>query len=228
MNSPLIRRVAAGLAAVAAAAAPLAAAVPASAATSTAVQRLGMQLATPGGATMGSYAGVKVYTYAGVRCTLNGNEDTAKTNTAGGWMGWTFKVNTAGTFTMKVWCVKGADGAALSKPLTASDPALVKTWKTDVTYTGQGATWTGPTIRLPRAQHRFSYTYHCTTGAGGFESGLAVMWSGKTVIDASVHYGMSGASVYTLSEGVFADSGHVTIYTSSEDCTWKAVLQSLR
>ncbi|MDQ1647603.1 MAG: hypothetical protein QOI78_1245 [Actinomycetota bacterium] len=39
---------------------------------------------------------------------------------------------------------------------------------------------------------------------------------------------MSGASGYTLSEGVFADGGHVTIYTSSEDCTWKAVLQRLR
>lgn len=76
-------------------------------------QRLGLQLATPGGATMGS-CGVKVDTYAGVRWTLSGNENSAKTNTADGWMGCTFKVSKAGTFTDDGYRARGPSSSRWS------------------------------------------------------------------------------------------------------------------
>ena len=199
----------------------------AAAATMTNAQRLGMRLATPGGATKGSYGGVRVYTYAGVRCVLNGNQATAMTNAAGGWMGWTFKVSYAGRFTMKVWCAKGTLGAALSTALTVTDPAVAKTWKTDVAYEGRGR-WDGPVIRLPHASHRFSYYYACDTGSVT-STGLGIAWfTGPKEFEVTIARGPEGASVYTLDGGrAFDGSGTVEVGTQ-DDCDWKVAFQSYR
>ncbi|MDQ1646629.1 MAG: hypothetical protein QOJ50_2813 [Cryptosporangiaceae bacterium] len=223
MRKTLLRR--AGLTLLALSLAPLgtvATSQAAHAAALTNAQALGMKLATPAGATTGSYGGVKVYTYSGVRCVLNDNQSTALVNTAGGWTGWTFKVDHAGTFGMKVWCSKGTVGAALATSLTVTTPL---TWKTDVSYSGRGP-WTGPVIRLPRAVHRLSYYFTCDTNSNG-EAGFAVAWTSANHFEYDLRFAQTGSGVYTVPGGVFADSG--TILTSSpSDCDWKVAVQSLR
>ena len=183
-----------------------------------------MQVAQPAPTTKGSWAAVKVFTWAGARCVLNDNQTTAKLNAAGGWMTWTFQVNTAGTFTMKVWCSKGTVGAALAKSLTVNNPP-VKSWKNELSYSGYGD-WVGPSVNLGYADHRIVWNYRCDTDSFGLAFN-DIEWIGAESYATTFTMGQSGSGIYDPTKEQFADSGFFAV-TNQGDCAWSFTVQAWR
>ena len=186
------------------------------AAPASAAAPLRMDVPQPAAVRVGQVAAVKVFTYAGVRCTLNNGS--AKTNAPGGWMTWTFPATYAGKPPMKVWCAQGTRQSAVVRYLRVSPSG--PGWKTVATYQGT-ADWQGPTLRIPSAEYRVGYWYSCPHNYSPFFSAI---WHGTSQgVESLWRDGLTGSGTWYGHQG--ARFGYWDIGTQG-DCSWKLTVSA--
>jgi hypothetical protein len=186
------------------------------AAPATAAVPLRMDVPQPSAVRVGQLATVRVFTYAGVRCTLNNGS--ARTNAPGGWMAWTFRATYAGKPAMKVWCAKGTAQSAVVRylPVGPAGPG----WKTVASYQGV-ADWQGPSLRIPAAEYRIGYWYSCAHNYSPFFSAI---WHGTSHGTESLwREGLTGSGTWYGHQG--ARFGYWDIGAQG-DCSWKLTVSA--
>jgi hypothetical protein len=174
-----------------------------------------MEVPQPPPAALGDDATVRVFTYSGYECTLN--DRLRQTNTAGGWMFWTFRVTYVGTARVKVWCGKGAESSAVVRYIKFVPQP--KAWRAVVLYHGTG-NWVGRDIRIPTADYRMYWWYACTAGS---PTVLVALWHGTNTGIEGARFAKAGSGLWYGQKG--ARHGRFSV-TTSPGCEWRLTVVS--